>query len=247
MNRTVMYEVSQILDTFNLEEISKLLQSQLQITESSDISIQTIDHFKPLYYKYQNIIKNEDTPEDIKEETTERFTNICNIFLSLLCKKFNFSIDEIWKNDHEKDLPGLVMSLYSFFVLDIASNIQEVCINFIKKNKSYIFEAFEDRKNKKDASTLVVKKKMPIEMAVIIANIYDVTTWILTQLSEEQYILYSNQDYLPLKLISGLLEEGIMGGDFMIEINDMYSSIVSLKGNVCFNIIPILSNENDIK
>lgn len=245
MNRTVMSEVSQILDTFNLEEISKLLQSQLQITEASDISIQTIDHFKPLYYKYQNIIKNEDIPQDTKEETIEKFTNVCNIFLSLLCKKFDVSIDDTWKDDHEKDLPGLVMSLYSFFVLDIASNIQEVCINFIKKNKAYIFEAFEEKKNKKDASTLVVKKMLPIEMAVIIANIYDVTTWILSQLSEEQYILYSNQDYLPLKLISGLLNEGIMNGDFMIEINDMYSSIVSLKGNVCFNIISILSNSKE--
>ena len=81
---------------------------------------------------------------------------------------------------------------------------------------------------------------MTPEMAVIAANIYDVTTWILSQLSEEQFIMNMNQDYCPLKLISQLLEDGIMSGDFMTEINDLYASDISIKSDVCLKIINIL-------
>lgn len=239
MKQTVIYEMSELLDSFNLEEISKLLNSQLQITET-DMTIQSVDHFKPLYYKYLSIVNTEENSSDIKEEAKTRFMDICNIFLSMICKKFDLGIDETWKDEHYEDLPGFTMALYSFFVLDLTNNIHEVCINYIKNNKNYIYEAFEERKNKKDASTLVSKKIMTPEMAVIAANIYDVTTWILSQLSEEQFIMNMNQDYCPLKLISQLLEDGIMSGDFMTEINDLYASDISIKSDVCLKIINIL-------
>ena len=239
MKQTVIYEMSELLDSFNLEEISKLLNSQLQITET-DMTIQSVDHFKPLYYKYLSIVNTEENSSDIKEEAKTRFMDICNIFLSMICKKFDLGIDETWKDEHYEDLPGFTMALYSFFVLDLTNNIHEVCINYIKNNKNYIYEAFEERKNKKDASTLVSKKIMTPEMAVIAANIYDVTTWILSQLSEEQFIMNMNQDYCPLKLISQLLEDGIMNGDFMTEINDLYASDISIKSDVCLKIINIL-------
>ena len=239
MKQTVIYEMSELLDSFNLEEISKLLNSQLQITET-DMTIQSVDHFKPLYYKYLSIVNTEENSSDIKEEAKTRFMDICNIFLSMICKKFDLGIDETWKDEHYEDLPGFTMALYSFFVLDLTNNIHEVCINYIKNNKNYIYEAFEEKKKKKDASTLVSKKIMTPEMAVIAANIYDVTTWILSQLSEEQFIMNMNQDYCPLKLISQLLEDGIMSGDFMTEINDLYASDISIKSDVCLKIINIL-------
>ena len=241
MKQTVIYEMSELLDSFNLEEISKLLNSQLQITET-DMTIQSVDHFKPLYYKYLSIVNTEENSSDIKEEAKTRFMDICNIFLSMICKKFDLDIDETWKDEHYEDLPGFTMALYSFFVLDLTNNIHEVCINYIKNNKNYIYEAFEERKNKKDASTLVSKKIMTPEMAVIAANIYDVTTWILSQLSEEQFIMNMNQDYCPLKLISQLLEDGIMSGDFMTEINDIYSTNISLRGDICFKIMTLAEN-----
>ena len=64
MKQTVIYEMSELLDSFNLEEISKLLNSQLQITET-DMTIQSVDHFKPLYYKYLSIVNTEENSSDI--------------------------------------------------------------------------------------------------------------------------------------------------------------------------------------
>lgn len=235
MKQQVIYEVSEILDTFNLEEITNLLRRQ--INSNNDEETHPVDHFKALYYRYQRIIETEDNTDEIKEATKARFMDVCNIFLSLICEKYNLSLDQEWKDDHYGDLPALVMALYSFFVLDLPSNIFDVCISFINANKDSIMEAFGERKNKKDAATLVNKKMMSPELAIIISNIYDVTSWILSLLSEEQYIHLLPEDYVPLKLISGMLEDGILAGEFMTEINDIYSSNIGLKSDVCFRII----------
>ena len=81
MKQTVIYEVSEILDTFNLEEITKLLQNQI---DSNDNVGTPVDHFKPLYYKYQSIMNTEDNTDEVKEQAKTKFMDICNIFLSLI-------------------------------------------------------------------------------------------------------------------------------------------------------------------
>lgn len=245
MKETVIYEVSEILDTFNMEEITKLLQDQIDSDE--DIGILRVDHFKPLYYKYQSIINTESNTDEIKNSAKQKFLDICIIFLSIISKKFNINIDDNWLDDNYNNIPGLAMALYSFFVLDIESNIYDVCLNYIKKNQTFVYESFEDRKNKKDAATLVNKKLMTQEKAIIVSNIYDITAWILSQLSEEDFINYLNNDYLPLTLISNMIEEGLLNGDFMMEINDIYSSNIGLKSSVCFRLISILKDDVDIE
>lgn len=243
MKHTVIYEVSEILDIFNLEEIRRMLDKQLNINGSSEITTSLSDHFKPLYYKYHSIVDCDENSSEVKQEAESRFMDICNIFLNMICKKFHLEIDDMWKQNHYQDIPGFTMALYSFFILEMQSNIYDVCMNYINKNTQQIFEVFEDRKTKKDAATLVNKKLTTPEKAVIISNIYDVTAWILNQISEEEFLNLLNQDYLPLNLIRGLLENGIMAGEFMEEINDIYASHISLKSNVCFNIITTFKKE----
>lgn len=237
MKQIVVTEVSDILDMFNIEEISKLLDQQITIDNESEILSHQIDHFKPLYYKYKRIMETEENDAEVKESAKERFMTICFLFLSKLCNKFNITVDDTWKDDHYEDIPGFTMALYSFFILDLPSNVYDVCLNYLKANLTYIYNTFEDKKNKKDASTLVNKKILPPELAIVVSNIYDVTSWILGQLSEEQYLEYMNQDYVPIKLIKKLFEDGVMAGEFMDGINNIYSSNISLKSDTCFKII----------
>lgn len=244
MKQSVVYEVSDILDMFNLEEIARLLNQQINANELSELVVTPADHFKPLYYRYKRVMDSEGNSDEIVQTAETKFINICNIFLTMICKKFNLVIDQEWKDNHYKDLPGFTMAMYSFFVLDLKSNMYDVCFNFITKNKSDIYATFEDRKNKKDAMTLVNKKILSPEMAVIVSNIYDVTTWIMSQLSEEQFLNYLNQDYLPLKLIRGLLEDGIMSGEFMEEVNEIYCKNFSFKSDVCFKLISNMKAES---
>lgn len=236
MKPITVEDISEILDTFDLTEISDLLKRQIELKDK-DSRLITTDYFHPIYIKYRSIMESEDTSGDLKDEVTDKFNKICDIFIDLICEKFNLIIDQDWKMEHRSQLPALVISLYHFFIRDLSTNLQEVCINYINQNRSTIFEVFEERKSKKDAATLVNKRNFPIDLAVILANIYDTSTWTIRQLSEEEYINYMNNDYAPLKVIKSLMEESIISGEFMDVIEEIYEDCVGLKGQVCFNIL----------
>lgn len=238
MKPTTIEDVSEILSTFDLEEINTLIQTLLSFKEE-----RYNDYFRPLYVDYKRIMES-DTDKELKDKAEERFFSICRSFINEICKKFNLSIDDTLVDDNEEQLPALVTALYCFFVKDLAANIQEVCIGYINKNEKSIYEVFEERKNKKDAHTLVSKRNYPIELAVILANIYDASAWILQQLSEEEFIKYLHPDYSVLRIIDSLLQDGILAGEFMEVISEIYEECVNLKAEVCLNIISNFEKEN---
>lgn len=235
MEPKTIEEVSEILDTFDIEDIASLLTKQLNLSEN--LSVTMTDYFKPLHHQYVQIMNDDSIPDDIKSEAKEKFLNICRIFIRIICNNFDLDIDQDWMIDHEGDLPGLVAALYCFFVKDMIGNIQEVCVNYINKNRKELFELFEERKNKKDSMTLVKKKNFSLEMAVILANIYDVSTFILSALSEEQYIHYMNQEYIPLRVIYPMLQDGIISGNFIDVISGLYTENINLRAIVCYQIL----------
>lgn len=235
MEPKTIEDVSEILDTFDIEDIASLLMKQLDLSEN--LSVTMTDYFEPLHRHYVKITNDESIPDDVKSEAKEKFFNICRIFITIICKKFDLTVDTDWMIDREGDLPGFVTALYRFFVKDIIANIQEVCINYINKNRKEIFELFEERKNKKDSMTLVNKKNFSLDMAVILANIYDVTTFILSALSEEQYIQYMNQEYIPLRVIYPMLQDGIIAGEFIDVISALYTENINLRSAVCYQIL----------
>lgn len=241
METTIIEDVSEILETFNLEEIKDLLNKQVSLTEN--IGTNMTDYFKPLYFSYKSIVEAEENSQEMKDEAAKRFNEVCNLFIDAICEKFHLQLDDEWRDLHELDLPGLVTALYCFFVRDIVLNLQEVCINYIQKNRKEIFNVFEDRKTKKDASTLVEKRKHPIDMAVIIANIYDVSSWILSQLTEEQYIQYMNEEYIPLRILYPMFQNGDISGDFLETINEAYSENLELKAETCYQILSVIKRD----
>ena len=238
MKQTIIEDVSEILNIFNLDEITQLLHKQ--INTNSSFGENRSDHFKPIFVEYNSIMEEESNTGEVKDEAQNRFNAICNIFIDLICNKFHLELDPEWKDDHMNELPGVVIALYDFFVVDIVNNLNEVLVTYIRNNMETIYEKFEDRKNKKDAATLTNKKQFSPELAIVASNIYDITTWILQQMSEEQYIECMNPEYGPLKIFSNMLENGIANGEFMQEINDMYASDLSLKSDVCFQILSLI-------
>lgn len=228
-------DISEILDMFDIEDIASLLEKQLDFSEN--LSVTMVDYYEPLYRHYAEIMNDDSIPEDIKSDAKERFFNLCRVFIKIICEKFNLTIDTDWVIDHEGNLPGLVAALYHFFVKDMIENYQEVCINYINKNRKELFELFEERKSKKDSMTLVNKKNFPLDLAVILANIYDVTTFIFSALSEDQYLQYLNQDYEPLRVIKPMLEQGILAGEFIDVISGSYTENINLRATVCFQIL----------
>ncbi len=233
--KLLIEDVSDIFDIFNLEEVGELIQNQI----ADPFSTKT-DYFKPLYVKYKRIINTEGNTEDVKLTADKRFMNICSMFINLISKKFGITLDADWKEDNHTQIPALTMALYSFFVLELPMNITTACQTFMEEHGDEVYHAFEDRKLKKDAITLVSKKELTTETAVIMSNIYDVVTWILSQLSESEFTKLLPQDYVPLVILNQLFTQGNITGEFMVAINDLYATNIPLKGEICFQLITII-------
>lgn len=153
----VIVEVSEILGSFDLEEINEMITSQISSDDNNDnFGNIIIDHFRPLWYKYKEVMKSGD--EDIRQEAESRFNQICNTFISAIAEKYNISIDSEWVNTNDKNLCAITIALYSFFILDIKMNLCYTLYNYIITNIDDLNSTFEAARNKKDAATNSFKK-----------------------------------------------------------------------------------------
>ena len=144
MKDSILIEVSEILKVFNIDEITRLIEDQINTNYSEDNSSESmVDHLKPLYYTYANLTKYQ-LDEDARRDAEIRFYSVCRVFIDAISKKFELGIDNDWLDSNaDGNLPALTFALYSFFVLDFSSNVHEVLLNYILKNSDEIYSVFE--------------------------------------------------------------------------------------------------------
>ena len=245
-------ELSEILDTFDTNEISLIVDSQILDPKFDMLGDASVDQFSPLKNRYEGIIEINENP-DILEEVQARFLSICDIFLDALEKKFSIKVSDEWKESHRNDIPEITEALYNTFVLNFITNMEDILFNYIMKNKMDIFRAFEDDRNKKDASTIAKKKNFNIEDAVILADIYDICAWILDNLTVDSWFEYSDLEEVDMALIHSMYESTDLmdseEGDppvsvtFVDRLTEIFKKDTSVKGVLCFNLINRLTTE----
>ena len=245
-------ELSEILDTFDTNEISLIVDSQILDPKFDMLGDASVDQFSPLKNRYEGIIEINENP-DILEEVQARFLSICDIFLDALEKKFSIKVSDEWKESHRNDIPEITEALYNTFVLNFITNMEDILFNYIMKNKMDIFRAFEDDRNKKDASTIAKKKNFNIEDAVILADIYDICAWILDNLTVDSWFEYSDLEEVDMALIHSMYESTDLmdseEGDppvsvtFVDKLTEIFKKDTSVKGVLCFNLINRLTTE----
>lgn len=245
-------ELSEILDTFDTNEISLIVDSQILDPKFDMLGDASVDQFSPLKNRYEGIIEINENP-DILEEVQARFLSICSIFLDALEKKFSIKVSDEWKESHRNDIPEITEALYNTFVLNFITNMEDILFNYIMKNKMDIFRAFEDDRNKKDASTIAKKKNFNIEDAVILADIYDICAWILDNLAVDSWFEYSDLEEVDMALIHSMYESTDLmdseEGDppvsvtFVDKLTEIFKKDTSVKGVLCFNLINRLTTE----
>lgn len=237
MKDSVMIEVSEILRVFNIHEFIHLIEDQINGNYSEDNSANTmVNHLKPLYYTYANLTKY-DLDEETKKDAEVRFYSVCKVFIDAITNKFSLKLDTEWLNNNVGNLPSFTFALYSFFVLDFATNLHEILLKYIIKNIDEIYVVFEDMKTKRDSTTLANKKSLSPEISLVISNIYDITNWVLGKMTEEEYFEYLDSDYLPLTIVRALFDRGAVSGNFMDIINEIYQNNIMLRSKTCFKII----------
>lgn len=242
MTEQSVIEVSDILDSFDMDEISNLIKSQINTDSEDDTSTDILtDLFQPLYAKYRAYMDME-IPNDIKEQADDRFTSICDLFLDAIENKFGVTLEEDWKDGHKADLPGVTTALYSLFVTDFYGNLYEIFVNYIVRNIKLINEVFDAMKVKKDAASNTYRKDFHPEVALVASNIFDITIWILEQIDEEDFFEYIDEAYIPSMIVQRYYNDGIINGDFMGLVNDIYTKSSSLQSKICLDIISNLLN-----
>lgn len=230
----ILFERSEILSSFNEDEIAHLLDEQIT-NEFEDLASLPVDYFKPLYYRYRTMREIE-MDDDLRNEFESKFRRISKLFIDRICRVFNISVDSRYMDDHINDIPCLALALYSFFVLEVMQNIEDVLHNFIVKNHKMLYDLFEDQKNKKDGSTIIYQKKLSPKMALLIANIYIVSSYSIDNMTEDDYFDCLPEGYVPGIIIKDLYQKGHITGSFMETIKDMYNQCNYLRSIICFNI-----------
>lgn len=251
----VNLEVSEIMDTFNIEEISLIVESQISDPKFDMLGDSSVDQFSPLKNRYEGIIEENENP-DVLLEVQDRFLSICDIFLDAIERKFAIALSDEWKENHRNDIPDVTEALYNVFVMNFITYIEDVLFKYIVQNKMTIFHAFEDDRNKKDASTIAKKKNFNIEDAVILADIYDICAWILDNLTVDQWFEYTDLEEVNMALIHSLYESTDLmdseEGDppiavtFVDRLTTIFKKDTSVKGVLCFNLLNRLMTEFNV-
>ena len=123
-----MLGVEDILDCFDIDRAYQLIQNQLKSDENSPSGTLT-DHLKPMWVRYKNIEidKDQGITTDVIGIVNTRFHTICTRFIDAIITRYGITIDVGWlENQNKNTLHSLALVLYSFFVLDLESNIKGI-------------------------------------------------------------------------------------------------------------------------
>jgi hypothetical protein len=239
-------DIANILDEFDPEDIQELISDQISTDHPTMFHGDNINHFQPFYVKYQQFKVNPDVTEDQMTEITSRFYGICKLIIDAIFKEYELNLDDEWIDNNIARIPALTMALYDFFVIDLPSNIEEVIIGYIADNYTLIWDTFSELQHSKDVSEAKEKTGLSIEMCTLLVNIYTIMLWIVDQLTNVDYLELLDQDYVPLIIVKGLYDEGVVNGYFRDDIQRMLRENVDLRATVGFEIVSKITN-NEIR
>lgn len=242
-----MFGIEDILDYFNIDKTYKLITDQLKDDEMSPSGTMS-DHLKPLWVKYKSIHIDHDQGIDsnVMYTVNDRFDTICRMFIDVISKKFDITLDTGWFEKQSSDtLHSIALLMYTFFVLDLESNIKEVLYKYIVDHSSELAQHFgENIKSRKDSPFITLKRVMPLDYAIIGASINDVCILVLDQMTEDEFFSYLDEDYIPQPVIKSLFEEGHMDGHFASSISNFFVNNNTIRCRIIFDILSLLESNH---
>ena len=80
------------------------------------------------------------------------------------------------------------------------------------------------------------KRTMSPKLAILAANIYDVTDYIFSLLDESTIMDYMEEGDVVVLSIREMMKKGLLPGEFVVPIADIYKQNVDLKARVCLKV-----------
>lgn len=230
----IVAERGDIISLFTEGDLNDLLDDQIS-NLFGEINAMPIDYLKPYYQNFKEM--NElNLNDELRNEVRMRFNNIALIFINKIEEEFSIKISEDWLENHYNDIPSVALFLYSFFVLELHANIRDAIHRQILLDSEGLYTLFEERKNKKDSSTVVYAKTNNPKLALLLANIHDVSIQVISIMTEEEFLNDLEAGYVPKEFIKKMYENGYIEGKFMDKICKSYTNSSFLKAMTCFEI-----------
>ena len=229
-------DLSEVIETFDVDENRRLLEVQLEDLHN-DACERFIDNFKMLYSRFASIRDQEPRDPDVFENAKDLFYDICSMYIDRIADEFDITVDDQFIEDNWEDLPSVALQFYLFFVLDFRSNLSYALFNYIGNHLTDIANQFEGAKQRRDAFSESNKVMEDPDTALIASNIYDVVDWIMEQLDAESFLDLMEPGYVALEPMKKMVEEGTIDGVFVPAIGHILRENISLKGRICFDII----------
>jgi len=224
-----------LLIDLDVDEYEKIFVQQIQNSDEDYTSPQ-IDHYSDLYRRFMDTMGEEDLDEDKRNEVIRRFEQISLTILTALNNKFHLDIDEERIGETDGYFYGYVLACYRFFIIDLQSNIIQLMISYLGRHMNDLYTQFSALDQKKDVVTMSNKRTMSPKLAILAANIYDVTDYIFSLLDESTIMDYMEEGDVVVLSIREMMKKGLLPGEFVVPIADIYKQNVDLKARVCLKV-----------
>ncbi|MCM1214011.1 MAG: hypothetical protein NC548_05775 [Lachnospiraceae bacterium] len=241
MTDSEMITVSNIMEELDFDGLNRTIGEQI-LNRDNDYITPQIDHLTEVYDHFCKLCEIEGVDRDDMTRVQDGMTELFLIILSSINDSFDTDINP--EDIMGKDLPGISVALYRFFVVDFYANLRSIMCNYIKNNLRQIHTTFADLATKKDIVTATNKKILSEEMAVIASNLYDITDYIFTMLDPETAVRYCDEGYIAGEVILQLLDNNTISGDFIRNIADKYKHNVDLRAKICFDILHAIRDKS---
>lgn len=250
IDSSMVGNLDELVESFSIQEIKSIVDSQITNPEFDVLGDTAVDQFTPIIIAFGRAIDTEDDPDNARL-LEDRLTEVCRLFTNAIEDRYAIALADQIKDSDNPDLIDTTEALYYVFVLHHMMHVEQVLTNYILINKQRIIDTFTDSISKKDASTFSKGRRYNTGDAIILSKIYDVGSWILDNLSADEFFQLADHEEEHVAMIMEMYDHGDLTGvsegdppvevDFVDRISQIYKSNISYQGILCNNLIQRLS------
>lgn len=123
-----------LIESLSLDLITDSVNKQIEYTLGS-----TTDFLTTAFDKFRMILDMEDIDEEDRQDLKYQMIDFCEDLIRSIGNKFDLFVDHT-SMDYES-IMQLLYSMYNFFVLNRANNVEKFLINYIHQNKLAIIDS----------------------------------------------------------------------------------------------------------
>ena len=197
-----------------LSEVSLSVLKENLLQQFRDLGWVSVDYFDAFVRSFEYSMREVEDEDDVAELNRLK-TDFFEFMTDLLRATVGIGFPSFLDTSDDDDAVDLMHFTYRFFALNIRENFLYFIWNFLNKYNEEISEQFEA---KKDISYLAYRKKLNDTDIMLISNLADIITYILTRdITIDEYFELCSGDESGVELMTVMngYDEMTITGNFM--------------------------------